>query len=212
MPSDSGHSIEEDSTYEAEERLPTHNGDTPDPLQGLIPVGTQVESAKVMITPIPDPITPPPGIEDEEEPGDSPNPAQELPYLRTQPELPFTHEDEGESGNIPEPAQGRLSKEEMPQRSLLPYTDIPNSSDVCTTFDVVGGYTAETATAEDYAAPIFPKPIAYSTYQGQKSKSQILDFDCLYYTSITGSISFCGKHGWLCKLPFRAYYTGYFSA
>jgi len=125
MPSDSGHSIEEDSTYEAEERLPTHNGDTPDPLQGLIPVGTQVESAKVMITPIPDPITPPPGIEDEEEPGDSPNPVQELPYLRTQTELPFAHEDEGESGNIPEPTQGRLSKEERPQRSLLSYTDTP---------------------------------------------------------------------------------------
>jgi membrane peptidoglycan carboxypeptidase len=69
MPSDSGHSIE-DSTYEAEERLPALDGDTPDPLQGLMPVGNLVESADVAIspsTPIPDPITPLPvvGIEEE---------------------------------------------------------------------------------------------------------------------------------------------------
>ena len=37
MPSDSGYSIE-DSTHEAGERLPALNGDTPDPLLGLLPV------------------------------------------------------------------------------------------------------------------------------------------------------------------------------
>ena len=71
MPSDSGHSIE-DSIYEAEERLLALDGDTPDPLQGLMPVGTLVESADVIIspiTPIPDPITPMPEVEDEEELG-----------------------------------------------------------------------------------------------------------------------------------------------
>jgi len=128
MPSDSGHFIEEYSTYEAEESLPALDGDTPDPLQGLIPVGTQVESADVTIlpiTPIPDPITPPPGIEDEEETGDSPTPVQELPSKTTLQELPFIHEDDAESRNIPEPAQGPISEVERPQRPLLPYTDTP---------------------------------------------------------------------------------------
>ena len=75
MPSDSGHSID-DSTYEAEERLFALDGDTPDPFQGLMPVGTRVESADATITPIPDPITPMPEVEGEEEIGDTPNPAQ----------------------------------------------------------------------------------------------------------------------------------------
>jgi membrane peptidoglycan carboxypeptidase len=52
MPSDSGHSIEEFSTNEADESLPTLDGDTPDPLQGLIPVGTLMESADATITPM----------------------------------------------------------------------------------------------------------------------------------------------------------------
>src|SRR5438270_5180057 len=88
MPSDSGHSIE-DSTYEAEERLFALDGDTPDPFQGLIPVGTWVESAGATITPIPDPITPIPEIGNGEEIGDTPHPAQGLPSLRILPELPI---------------------------------------------------------------------------------------------------------------------------
>src|SRR5947209_1657026 len=52
LPSDSGHSIEEFSTNEADESLPTLDGDTPDPLQGLIPVGTLMESADATITPM----------------------------------------------------------------------------------------------------------------------------------------------------------------
>ena len=95
MPSDSWHSIEEYSTYEAEESILALDGDTPDPLQGLIPVGTQEESAKVItspITPIPDPITPPPVIEDEEETADFPNPIQRLLRVEGRPQgspLPY---------------------------------------------------------------------------------------------------------------------------
>ncbi|HEY6286413.1 MAG TPA: transglycosylase domain-containing protein, partial [Ktedonobacteraceae bacterium] len=83
MPSDSGHSIE-DNINEAEERLLALEGDTPDPF-----VGTRVESADATITPIPDPITPLPEVEDDGEVGDTPNPAQGLPSLRTLPELPM---------------------------------------------------------------------------------------------------------------------------
>ena len=93
MPSDSGHSIEH-STNEAEERLLALEGDTADPLQGLMPVGPLVESANAIITPIPDPITPMPEVEDDGEVGDTPNPAQGL-----------------------QPVEGR------PQGSPLPYTD-----------------------------------------------------------------------------------------
>src|SRR5438067_791962 len=104
MPSDSGHSIE-DSTYETEERLPALDGDTPDPLQGLMPIGTLVESADTTIspiTPLPDPITPLPEVEDEEEIGDTPNPAHGLPSLRTLPEL-FLLQEERRSWKYPRP-------------------------------------------------------------------------------------------------------------
>jgi hypothetical protein len=44
MPSDSGYSIE-DSTHEGDGRLPAFDGDTPDPLLGLLPVGSRLEPA-----------------------------------------------------------------------------------------------------------------------------------------------------------------------
>jgi 1A family penicillin-binding protein len=65
MPSDSEHSIE-DSTNEAEDTLPTVEGDTTDPAQRLIPLGAHRESADRAITPVPDPITPMPEFEDVE--------------------------------------------------------------------------------------------------------------------------------------------------
>src|SRR5438105_8880524 len=125
MPSDSGHSIE-DSTYETQERLPALDGDTPDPLQGLMPIGTLVESADTTIspiTPLPDPITPLPEVEDEEEIGDTPNPAHGLPSLRTLPELFLLQEDEEEVGNTLDPAQGLQLMEGRLQGSPLLYTD-----------------------------------------------------------------------------------------
>src|SRR5213080_952329 len=118
MPSDSGHSIE-DSTYETQERLPALDGDTPDPLQGLIPIGTLVESADTTISP----ITPLPEVEDEEEIGDTPKPAQGLPSLRTLPELLLLQEDEEEVGNTLDPAQGLQLMEGRLQGSPLLYTD-----------------------------------------------------------------------------------------
>ncbi|MGZ6367876.1 MAG: transglycosylase domain-containing protein [Ktedonobacteraceae bacterium] len=93
MPSDSGYSIE-DSTHETDERLPVFDGDTPDPLLGLLPVGSLLEPADATlspITPIPDPITPMPEVEDEAE--DAQYPVHELI-----------------------PVEGR------PQESLQPYT------------------------------------------------------------------------------------------
>jgi membrane peptidoglycan carboxypeptidase len=80
MPTDSGHSIE-DSAFEAEEMLLAPDGDTHNPLQGLIPVGTLVDSTDATIspiTPIPDPTTPLPELENEEEVKGTPNPAQGL--------------------------------------------------------------------------------------------------------------------------------------
>ena len=86
MPSDSGYSIE-DSTHEADEKLPALDGDTPDPLLGSLPVGSLLEPADATlspITPIPDPITPMPEVEDEEE--DTPNPVLELIPMEGQPQ------------------------------------------------------------------------------------------------------------------------------
>src|SRR6266566_160037 len=62
MPTDSGHSF--NITNEAEDTLPASQGDTPDLHQGLVTLGILVESADRAITPIPDPITPLPEIED----------------------------------------------------------------------------------------------------------------------------------------------------
>ncbi len=107
MPSDSGHSIEH-STNEAEERLLALEGDTADPLQGLMPVGPLVESANAIITPIPDPITPMPEVEDDGEVGDTPNPAQGLQPV------------EGATARVAPTIHGYFG-----------------SSDVCSPFDVV---------------------------------------------------------------------------
>ncbi len=85
MPSDSGHSIEY-STNEADESLPALDGDSPDPLQGLIPVGNLVDSADAAITPIPDPIIPIPELGNEEEVQDIPNPTQGLLPLKGRPQ------------------------------------------------------------------------------------------------------------------------------
>ena len=93
MPSDSGYSIE-DSTHEADERLPALDGDKPDPLLVMLPLGTLMETADATlspITPIPDPITPMPEVEDEEE--DAPNPVYELIPVEGRPQvspLPYT--------------------------------------------------------------------------------------------------------------------------
>ncbi len=93
MPSDSGHSIEY-STNEADESLPALDGDSPDPLQGLIPVGNLVDSADAAITPIPDPIIPIPELGNEEEVQDIPNPTQGLLPLKGRPQgLPLPHID-----------------------------------------------------------------------------------------------------------------------
>ncbi len=95
MPSDSGYSIE-DSTHEADERLPAFDGDTPDPLLGLLPVGSGLEPADATlspITPIPDPITPMPEVEDEEEEEDAANPVHGLIPVEGRPQespLPYT--------------------------------------------------------------------------------------------------------------------------
>src|SRR6266566_2653001 len=72
-----------DMTNEAENTLPAIVGDTPDPAQGLLPLGTLLESAGPAITPIPDPITPIPeiGVEEMSAIGDTPNPAQGLPSV-----------------------------------------------------------------------------------------------------------------------------------
>jgi membrane peptidoglycan carboxypeptidase len=88
MPSDSGYSIE-DSMHEADERLPALNGGTPDPLLGLLPVGALMESADATLSPItliPDPITPMPEVEDEDEEGDAPNPVYGLIPLEELPQ------------------------------------------------------------------------------------------------------------------------------
>ena len=97
MPSDSGYSIE-DSTHEADERLPALDGDTPDPLQGLPSVETLMESTDATlspITPIPDPITPMPEVEDEEEEEDAAYPVHGL--------IPV----EGRPQESPLPVEGR---------------------------------------------------------------------------------------------------------
>ncbi len=92
MPSDSGYSIE-DSTHEADERLPVFDGDTSDPHLGLLPVGSLLEPADTTLsptTPIPDPITPMPEVEDEEE--DAPNPVHELIPVEGRPQgSPLQH-------------------------------------------------------------------------------------------------------------------------
>jgi membrane peptidoglycan carboxypeptidase len=93
MPSDSGYSIE-DSTHEADERLPAFDGDTRDPLPGLLPVESLLEQSDTTlspITPIPDPITPMPEVEDEEE--DALYPVHELIPVKGRPQvssLPYT--------------------------------------------------------------------------------------------------------------------------
>jgi len=95
MPSDSGHFIE-DSTYEAEERLPQLDVDTPDPLQRLEPPGTLVEQDDETfspITPIPDPITPMPEVEDsiEEEKVRPQEPSQRLQPVEVQTQDSLLH-------------------------------------------------------------------------------------------------------------------------
>ncbi len=104
-------------TSEAGDTLPAFKGDTPDPSQGLPPVEMLLESTRLAITPIPDPVTPLPEFVVEEigEIGNTPNPAQGLPSLRTLPELPFTQEDDGEIGNTPNPAQGLPSLRILPE-------------------------------------------------------------------------------------------------
>ena len=83
MPADSGHSI--DMTNEAGDTLPAFMGDTPDPTQRLQPVESLLESTDLALTPIPDPVTPLPEfvVEEIDEIGDTPNPAQGLPSLST---------------------------------------------------------------------------------------------------------------------------------
>ena len=78
-------------TSEVGDTLPAFKGDTPDPSQGLPPVEMLLESTRLAITPIPDPVTPLPEFVVEEigEVGDTPNPAQGLPSLRILPELPM---------------------------------------------------------------------------------------------------------------------------
>src|SRR6266516_958363 len=104
-------------TSEAGDTLPAFKGDTPDPSQGLPPVEMLLESTRLAITPIPDPVTPLPEFVVEEigEIGNTPNTAQGLPSLRTLPELPFTQEDDGEIGNTPNPAQGLPSLRILPE-------------------------------------------------------------------------------------------------
>jgi len=87
MPTDSEHS--KDRTNEAEDTLPAVEGDTFDPAQGLMPLGTLVESAGYAISPIPDPITPVPEFEDKEEVGNTPNPAQGLSAVGERPLAPI---------------------------------------------------------------------------------------------------------------------------
>ena len=62
MPTDSGHSF--DRTNEAEDTLPDVQGDTPELDQGLVTLGILVGSGDLAVTPIPDPITPLPEVED----------------------------------------------------------------------------------------------------------------------------------------------------
>src|SRR5436190_3976311 len=67
-------------TSEAGDTLPAFKGDTPDPSQGLPPVEIGLASTHLVITPIPDPITPFPEIVVEEigQVGNTPHPAQRL--------------------------------------------------------------------------------------------------------------------------------------
>ena len=89
MPSDSGYSIE-DSMHEADERLPALDGDTPDPLLVMLPPRTLMETVDATlspITPVPDPITPMPEVEGEEEEEDAPIPVHELIPVEGRPQV-----------------------------------------------------------------------------------------------------------------------------